>query len=295
MKKTALSLVWLFAACVFAQAQTAPVLEGRATQEGRAAWINTVEPASGVLQAAHWSLPLNARALVRNAETGMEVEVVIAGRITAPASPWRVIDVSPYAARAIGLQSGGYVRVYYPIPVAQVPERRALPPGVNVVVHNYARPHPGGGVSHITRIHIPPVTTPERRAAFIAHEIERLGIRDVAVRVVDDGVMLSLEDIQFIIDTPIMFPGEREKIDRIASVLRLFPGHNILLAGHTWSAHNMPLSIERATAVANYLIELGIPAGRIQTRGYGNTRPVVYSYEEEIGRRNRRVEITILN
>ena len=297
-----MSLVWLFAVCVFAQAQTAPVLEGRATQEGRAAWIGTIEPASGVLQAAHWSLPLNGRALVRNAATGMEVEVVIAGRIPAPPvgeTPWRVIDISPSAARAIGLQTGGYVRVYYP----SVPERRALPPGVNVVVHNYVRPHPGGGISQVTRIHIPPgrATTPERRAAVVTREIERLGIQDVSVQVVDDGIMLSLEDIRFYAASAIMLPGETEKIDMVADILRLFPERNILVAGHTdgtfgtdtAGAHR--LSAERAMTVAYDLISLNIGANRLVVRGYGDERQIADSATDEGRRRNRRVELTILD
>jgi len=80
-------------------------------------------------------------------------------------SPWRVIDISPYAARAIALQSGGYVRVYYPVPVA-APARQVLSPGVNVIVHNDVRPHPGGGHSQVTRIQIP--AQPRQRAGTLS-------------------------------------------------------------------------------------------------------------------------------
>ncbi len=56
------------------------------------------------------------------------------------------------------------------------------------------------------------------------------------------------------------------------------------------------LSETRAQAVADYLIEKGIPASRIKHKGFGNTKPLVpYPENNEADRvKNRRVEIRII-
>jgi len=56
---------------------------------------------------------------------------------------------------------------------------------------------------------------------------------------------------------------------------------------------NMYWSQQRAKAVADYFITKGIAAGRIQFKGYGDTRPVADNGTEEGRSRNRRVEIKL--
>jgi outer membrane protein OmpA-like peptidoglycan-associated protein len=57
----------------------------------------------------------------------------------------------------------------------------------------------------------------------------------------------------------------------------------------------MELSRERAAAAADYLIEKKIrPADRVIVRGYGADSPLGDNSTEEGMRRNRRVEIIIL-
>ena len=139
----------------------------------------------------------------------------------------------------------------------------------------------------------------ESLAREIAEDINRLGIEDAVVRVVDEGVTISLEDIRFHAETAIMLPGELEKILGIAEILRRFPDRDILVGGHTALAGTAEgrarLSTERAAVVADHLIALGVRAPeRIVVRGYGAERPVADNATEEGMRRNRRVEITIL-
>ena len=139
----------------------------------------------------------------------------------------------------------------------------------------------------------------ERMAREIADDIDRLGIQDVFVRVVDEGITITMEDIQFHADTAIMLPGEREKIDRIAEILLRFPDRDILVGGHTALAGTpegrLRLSTERAGVVADYLIEMNVRTpDRIVVRGYGASRPLADNETAEGMRRNRRVEITIL-
>ena len=57
------------------------------------------------------------------------------------------------------------------------------------------------------------------------------------------------------------------------------------------------LSETRAKAVADYLIEKGIPASRLKHKGFGNLKPLVpFPEKNESDRvKNRRVEIRIIS
>ena len=139
----------------------------------------------------------------------------------------------------------------------------------------------------------------ERLASEIFEEISRLAIPDVNVRTVEEGVSISLEDIGFFPDSDIMLPGEHEKLDIIAEILRRYPDRDIVVSGHTalagTSEGRMRLSIARAGAVTDYLLSKDVrSADRVVVRGYGAERPVADNNTEEGMRRNRRVEITIL-
>jgi outer membrane protein OmpA-like peptidoglycan-associated protein len=57
---------------------------------------------------------------------------------------------------------------------------------------------------------------------------------------------------------------------------------------------NLRLSGERAAAVKAYLIEHGIAAGRLQSRGYGETQPLCTDPDERCRSRNRRTELVIV-
>ncbi|MCL2442313.1 MAG: OmpA family protein [Treponema sp.] len=133
----------------------------------------------------------------------------------------------------------------------------------------------------------------------IIDDIVRLDIPDVDVRLVDEGISISLENIRFYPDSNVMLPGEQEKLDIIAEILRRYPDRDILVSGHAALAGSrdylMTLSQERARAVADYLISKNVRSSeRIITRGYGAERPIADNSTEEGMRRNRRVEITIL-
>jgi outer membrane protein OmpA-like peptidoglycan-associated protein len=133
----------------------------------------------------------------------------------------------------------------------------------------------------------------------ITSDIQRLGIENASVQAVDEGVTISLENIQFEADTARMLPGERDKLDKIAEILRHYPDRDILVGGHTAlagsEADRLALSRERAAVVAEYLIGKKVRTlDRIVVRGYGAERPIADNRTEEGMRKNRRVEITLL-
>ncbi|GAB1483587.1 OmpA family protein [Treponema sp.] len=130
-------------------------------------------------------------------------------------------------------------------------------------------------------------------------DLKKLGISDAGARVSDAGVSISLEDVQFRADSAELMQVERAKLDRIAQILLRYSDRDILVEGHTALAGNaagrQKLSEERAGAVAEYLIGLGVrDAERVISRGYGAEKPIADNSSEEGRRRNRRVEITLL-
>jgi len=139
----------------------------------------------------------------------------------------------------------------------------------------------------------------ERLAAEINEEIKRLNIPEVSVREVKEGVSISLDDIRFYADLDKMLPGEERKLERIADILKRYRDRDILVGGHTALAgtadERMILSQQRAKVVADYLLSKNVrTADRMVIRGYGALRPVADNNTEEGMRKNRRVEITIL-
>jgi len=141
----------------------------------------------------------------------------------------------------------------------------------------------------------------DRLVHEITGEIDRLGISDVHVRAVQEGVSISLENIQFYANSERMLPGEQEKLDRIADILDRYQDRDIMVSGHTALAgteeERMILSQTRARSVADYLLTRNVrDPDRIIVRGFGAQRPLpdADNNTEEGRRRNRRVEITIL-
>ena len=84
-------------------------------------------------------------------------------------------------------------------------------------------------------------------------------------------------------------------LDEVAAYLKANPNVKMEIQGHTCNlgtaAYNLKLSDRRAAAVKAYLIkDKAIKANRLETKGYGLTRPVAPNDKEENRARNRRVE-----
>ena len=88
------------------------------------------------------------------------------------------------------------------------------------------------------------------------------------------------------------------ELNYIVDILKANPSLNIIVAGHTDNlgnaANNQLLSENRAKSVMNYLIEKGIPADRLNSKGYGASKPIQSNDTEEGRAKNRRTEIEIL-
>ena len=93
-------------------------------------------------------------------------------------------------------------------------------------------------------------------------------------------------------------PGEEDRLDAVAEVLKSVPDGMFLIEGHTASVGRpdgeQELSVERAQSVLDELVQRGLKADQFIIAGYGGTRPVADNSTENGRAINRRVEITIL-
>ena len=79
-------------------------------------------------------------------------------------------------------------------------------------------------------------------------------------------------------------------------MLKEKPGVNVVLNGHTdyigSDSYNKQLGMDRAKAVRDELVSLGVPADRISTVSFGKTIPVLSDNDAPSRAVNRRVEVS---
>ncbi len=112
------------------------------------------------------------------------------------------------------------------------------------------------------------------------------------------GQSFTLKNIYFPAGSAKFLPQSYPELDRLVMFLKQNPDIRIRINGHTNNIGQkdklMQLSVDRAQAVKNYLISRGISASRIETKGYGPTRPIADNSTAEGRRMNQRVEIEII-
>ncbi|HEX5056339.1 MAG TPA: OmpA family protein [Gammaproteobacteria bacterium] len=124
-------------------------------------------------------------------------------------------------------------------------------------------------------------------------------LSDIEARQTERGLVITLNNILFDSNKAELKPGADNSLDRIASVLQEHPEHSLVVEGFTDSLgeekHNAELSGQRAEAVKSALVQRGVSADRIDTRGYGERFPIATN-DTSTGRQlNRRVEIIVSN
>lgn len=104
-------------------------------------------------------------------------------------------------------------------------------------------------------------------------------------------------DVSFDVGRYAIKPNMRPVLDRLASTLNQHPVTTVTIIGHTDStgsdAVNDPLSINRAAATRDYLVQRGVSAQRIAIDGRGSRQPVADNSTASGRAMNRRVEIFI--
>jgi outer membrane protein OmpA-like peptidoglycan-associated protein len=139
----------------------------------------------------------------------------------------------------------------------------------------------------------------KKTADDINREIEKEKIEGARAESSEEGVKITLENIQFQPDSDVITAQEHRKIEKISAILKKYPDRDVRLTGHTAAVGTpescLELSIRRAKSVGDVLLQLGARrADQMTIEGKGLTQPVAPSNSEAGRSKNRRVEITIL-
>jgi peptidoglycan-associated lipoprotein len=114
-----------------------------------------------------------------------------------------------------------------------------------------------------------------------------------------DRTALAAQTIYFEYDSTAIKPLERVKLETVASALRNDSAAKLLVEGHCdergTEEYNRSLGERRALAAREALAVMGIDAGRIATRSYGEDRPADPGHSESSWGRNRRDEFVLLH
>jgi outer membrane protein OmpA-like peptidoglycan-associated protein len=113
----------------------------------------------------------------------------------------------------------------------------------------------------------------------------------------DGWALMMPSKLLFAVDTDQLEAKQADYVQGLAQELHHAGIHRVRIEGHTDDTgsvqYNQQLSERRAQRVADLLVRAGIPPERIETRGWGNTRPLPMVQGQGARRENRRVAIII--
>ncbi len=114
----------------------------------------------------------------------------------------------------------------------------------------------------------------------------------------DDSRTLRLDNVFFKTGSAELDGKSRAELLKLAYILKAYPEVAIEVSGHTDNVGdpemNLNLSKARAESVRNFLIGQEIAGERMQSAGYGETKPVSGNDTAEGRAENRRTEFTLL-
>jgi outer membrane protein OmpA-like peptidoglycan-associated protein len=129
----------------------------------------------------------------------------------------------------------------------------------------------------------------------VINKIKVIGQSGTCQRAIDER--LSTSRIRFKSGRADVIAASHAVITDLAGILRACNAR-VEIAGHTDSDGdaeiNLRLSQRRADRVAKSLVNLGVPAHRVRSEGYGETQPVSSNASSGGRKLNRRIEVRVL-
>jgi outer membrane protein OmpA-like peptidoglycan-associated protein len=128
--------------------------------------------------------------------------------------------------------------------------------------------------------------------------VVRLQQLEKSTHVESRGIVVTLPgSIYFATNRSDLQPGIRARLADIGKALASAADRHIVIEGHTDSTgradYNLKLSQLRAESVKAVILANGVDPGRIETQGYGATKPVADNATPSGRGKNRRVEIVV--
>ena len=114
-----------------------------------------------------------------------------------------------------------------------------------------------------------------------------------------DFVVNVGDRIYFDLDSYSVRPEAQPRLDAQAAWLSRYPQVTIRIEGNAdergTREYNLALGARRAEAVRTYLIQRGVPAGRIDTISFGKERPIAEGSSEAAWAQNRNAHTAIVS
>jgi outer membrane protein OmpA-like peptidoglycan-associated protein len=109
---------------------------------------------------------------------------------------------------------------------------------------------------------------------------------------------MKFENVHFASDKSYLTDYSKGRADKVIAVLKENPGYKVKIYGHTDSResedYNMRLSQRRIDSVVKYLASKGITEARIlETKAFGESKPIATNDTAEGRAKNRRVEFEV--
>jgi outer membrane protein OmpA-like peptidoglycan-associated protein len=133
-----------------------------------------------------------------------------------------------------------------------------------------------------------------QQVTSLTRQLENLQLRET-----ESGVVVTLGDVLFASGQAQLVEGGRSSLEEVVDLLQTEPDKKIRVEGHTDSMGdadaNLLLSEQRAQAVREALISLGVASERVSALGMGEDFPIASNEDEDSRARNRRVDVILLD
>ncbi|MEQ1553046.1 MAG: OmpA family protein [Ferruginibacter sp.] len=123
-------------------------------------------------------------------------------------------------------------------------------------------------------------------------------VLNIALQPIEKGASITLKNIFFDSKEANLNPTSFAELDKVTAIMLDNPALIIQISGYTDNVgkpvDNLLLSKNRSIAVINYLVKKGISIKRLQSKGFGETKPIA-SNSTELGKaQNRRTEMSVI-
>ena len=110
---------------------------------------------------------------------------------------------------------------------------------------------------------------------------------------------IVFDHLNFDSATTHLTPESDATVNNLVAIMKCYPTMQVRLEGHTDStgdpAANKTLSLERANAIRDLLVQGGVDPSRIATDGWGQEKPIASNDTEEGKAKNRRTECIVVH
>ncbi len=130
-------------------------------------------------------------------------------------------------------------------------------------------------------------------------EFKEITGQDFTAINIANGVDIPLNNLFFAYGKAEIAPESYPELDRMIEYMNEYPSMVVEIRGHTDNIGsldaNQKLSQDRADAVKKYLINKKIGLARVNSKGFGESKPIASNDTDEGRGKNRRVEFSIIN